>query len=151
MKYSFIIFFLLWGSLSAQTVELLPDFTFTQLNGKILSATDLPKENAKYTIIVYSDAVCDNCQAYFSFFLQEASRYANSRVLWVCSENDPENMRKFLKEYLGASSLPNFYALMDSQNSFQAWFGTDEKPMILVYDDLGRLVKVYQQSDWEQR
>jgi hypothetical protein len=151
MKFSLIAFLFLWSRLSDQTVELLPDFTFTQLNGKMLSYADLPKENGKYTIIVYSDAVCDNCQAYFAFFLQEANRYANSRVLWVCPEIDPEKMRAFLKQYLGASSFPNLYALIDTQKSFNAWFGTDEKPLILIYDDLGRFVKLYRQSDWEQR
>lgn len=151
MKYSLIVFIFLWGYLHAQTVELLPDFRFMQLNGKAFSASDLPKENGKYTIVVYSDAVCDNCQAYFSFFLQEASRYSNSRVLWVCPENDPEKMRSFLNQYLGGSSFPNFYALTDPNMNFASWFGTDEKPFIFIFDDLGRSVKVYRQSDWEQK
>ena len=145
----FFAFFSYGFQVSAQTTRYLPEFTFMTLKGTEFSRSDLKRENNLHTVVIYSAPECNRCAEYMSFFKKEASKYPYAQVVWVSSENEPEKVRTFFQQYLGTVSMPYLHVLTDPQNQFPALFGSDEKPIIFVFNPAGEVVQVYRSSDWE--
>ena len=128
MKTTFVVLFVLFISQIAKT-QTLPDFTFEDLNRETIKTQSLSSD--KPVIVFYFDPFCESCNEQAVLISKEIIAFKEVTLLWVTTNNDPEN-NAFKQKYFNTAK--NVIIAVDTQFEFDTWFGYSEFNAIYCYN-----------------
>ena len=129
MKTPLLVLFVLFIGhiVKAQT---LPDFSFEDVNGKVINKLSLPTN--KPVIVIYFDPFCESCLGQAALISKEITTFKDITLLWVTTNADPEN-NAFKQKYF--NNAQNAIVAVDTQFQFDTWFGYSEFNAIYCYNN----------------
>jgi hypothetical protein len=122
----------------AEEISYLPPFTFTDLEYKAFSSSEL---KTGPVLIMHFHPECEHCQFEISEILKECVLKKLQSVILV-SGLPPDSIRRFLNRY-NYSDYPNVIPLSDTSEIFGDIFGTAVIPSNYIYGSDLRLKKVF--------
>lgn len=107
----------------------LPDFSFTDVNGKTITKASLPA--GQPVIVFYFDPECDHCQLQSKWVAANKEWFKGITFLYV-SWAEIEAIKEFPGKFLPGVTGP-IYFTKDQDYKFDSYFGYSEIPSIYVY------------------
>jgi hypothetical protein len=108
----------------------LPEFSFTDINGKKITKASLPA--GMPVIVFYFDPDCDHCQQEAAWITQYKEYFKGITFVWV-SWSEIEMIKEFPAKHLPGVGGPMFFT-KDTEFKFDSYFGYSEIPSIYVYN-----------------
>lgn len=140
MKTTFVVLFVLFISQLAKT-QTLPDFTFENLNGETIKTQSISSD--KPVIVFYFDPFCETCLEQAALISKEITAFKDITLLWVTTNNDPEN-NAFKQKYFNTAK--NVIIAVDTQFQFDTWFGYSEFNAIYCYNNKHEKTKSFKST-----
>jgi cytochrome oxidase Cu insertion factor (SCO1/SenC/PrrC family) len=122
----------------AEKISYLPSFTFTDLENKTFSSSEL---KTGPILIMHFHPECEHCQYEISEILKESVLKKLQSVILV-SALPPDSIRRFLNTY-NYKDYSNVIPLSDTSDNFGDIFGTAVIPSNYIYGRDLRLKKVF--------
>lgn len=117
-------------SLNAQVV--LPNFSFSDLEGEPFSNTDL--DLSKPVFVMMFDPYCDHCETQASNIAEQAEKFEHVQFVFVTLEPEVSAITGFRDKYFGETNIDKLYFLQDNDVAFESFFGyTDDAVNIYLY------------------
>ncbi len=124
-----------------QDISTLPLFSFTDLEGKILSTEKF--RNNRPLIIFYYEPTCSHCEQQAEWVASNIDKFEEVDLLWVAWEPTnaiPEFRSRFFPQ------AENVYYVIDNDTAFDNLFGFSQIPTVFVYDSEDLLVKKFKKE-----
>lgn len=137
---SFLFFALFYFSAIAQSI---PPFKMSLTNGKIFSASDLPK--GKPVIIIYFSPDCEHCQTLMNALFKQINNFKNAEIVMVTFKPSNE-VADFEKTYrtgkyrniVVGTEVPIFF--------LRLYYQLMNTPFTALYDKQGKLIYSYRKK-----
>lgn len=124
--------------------QVVPDFTFTRLNGHSFSRKDLARD--KKVIIVFFDVTCDHCQNELKAISGEIDNFKKTEF-YLVSMDSAASIQAFMKKFAPKmNGRSNVTLLRDSNRQFIPRFRPIQFPAAYVYNSDLRLIKYFGQN-----
>lgn len=131
-------------SLKAQQPNLLPQFTFYKLDGKVFSNKDI-KQNKKNLFILF-DCTCEHCQRETKLLNANYNQFKNINI-YMITLDESLAIQQFFQSYApGLNMKPNVTVLQDKKQMFIPTFFPNKYPAMYLYSPIGKLL-VYNSGD----
>lgn len=130
------LFIFMSGAVQAQ--KTLPQFSFTDLEGKLFTTQNLTK--GIQTVAIFFDPYCDHCAQQAEWIAASADQFKNVNLVWVTTELQ-EPTAEFAQTHFAEIDLPNLHFLLDTEFMFDGYFGYSEAPSMYLYNVAGKRIK----------
>ena len=146
MNYCFFFLALLGFQLNfaQEYPKNLPDFELITLEEETFTQSEL--EGSSYSYFIYFSPTCGHCIDAFKFLNLKASKVGEADVqLYPVSTNTKELTLNFFDEHASKIfDLENVFVLRDEDFKFAELMNVASFPTSFLYDNSGKLVKVYE-------
>jgi thiol-disulfide isomerase/thioredoxin len=142
--FVFSLFFILPLLASAQhagksrcdSLGILPDFRFYNLNGDVFNADSLKKD--KRTVLIYFSTSCEFCLSEFIIIKQNIADFGKTDFILVSGEPNSElNRYDSLRQF---SYFPQIRIVQDKDHSYHRYYTAHYTPSIHIYDMHRKLI-----------
>jgi cytochrome oxidase Cu insertion factor (SCO1/SenC/PrrC family) len=111
----------------------MPEFSFTDVNGKQVTKASLPKNQP--VILFYFDPDCDHCQEQTAVINEHMEYFKGVTFLWV-SWGEVDAIKAYQPKYLPRQTGVHFWT-KDTEYKIDTYFGYSETPSVYVYNRQG--------------
>lgn len=134
-----LFLFVLTAQAQVKTLDKLPAFTVTKLDGTTFTQKDVAP--GKYALFVYFNPGCPHCQNAFKTLNTKIAELPANVVIYPVSFKGEEPTRKFMERYAPQlSALKQVTYLIDDKETFGAAFNVQRFPSMYMFSPDGKLV-----------
>ena len=120
----------------AQHIVSLPEFSFTQTNGKSFTNENITQNTS--VIFLYFNTECSYCWYEIQDIKEHISEFKNTQLVFVSAE-ERHKIHEFAQNQ-GLYGFSNIIFLQDSLSKFVTIFGSNHIPSLFVYNSTHQLV-----------